>query len=145
MTRQKHTPGRAAGCAGSRRSSRRDAILRVVSARHGHLSAEQVFAAARKLLPGIGIATVYRSLKSLCACGVLSEFVPSDGVTRYELAGSRSHHDHLICTVCGAFIEAVDPEIERLQELLAARHGFRIASHRLEIYGTCSGCVKSRK
>lgn len=131
-------------CQGSRRSRRREVILEVLAAERGHLSAEQLHKAAAKLLPGIGIATVYRSLKCLCGCGKVSEFIPADGVARYEPAGKRGHHDHLICTACGCFIEAVDPEIERLQEKLAASHGFKPVSHKLEIYGLCSDCAKKK-
>lgn len=128
----------------ARRSARRDAILEVLASGPGHLSAEEIHKAARKLLPGLGIATVYRALRVLCAGGKAAEFIPADGVARYEPAGSRPHHDHLICTACGSFIEAVDPEIERLQERLAARHGFKPARHKLEIYGLCAGCAKRK-
>ncbi len=132
-------PG-ARACRASRHSRRREAILAVLASGAGHLSAEEIHREARKRLPGIGIATVYRSLKFLCGCGEASEFIPADGVARYEPAGARAHHDHLICTACGRFIEAVDPAIERLQEKLAARHGFRPTRHKLEIYGVCSAC-----
>lgn len=144
MARKTAPVKRTCDCQGARRSSRREAILEVITAERGHLSAEQVHKAAKKSLPGIGIATVYRALKCLCGCGKVSEFIPADGVARYEPAGARAHHDHLVCTRCGAFIEAVDPEIERLQERLAARHGFAISSHRLEIYGLCARCARKK-
>lgn len=128
-------------CEGARHSKRREAILQVLNDGRGHLSAEEVHREARKRLPGIGIATVYRALKFLCGCGQASEFIPADGVARYEPGGSRAHHDHLICTACGRFIEAVDPAIERLQEKLAARHGFKPTRHKLEIYGVCADCA----
>lgn len=142
----KKTPphSKVCDCQAYRRSRRREAILEVLSSESGHLNAEQIHKAAQRRLPGLGIATVYRALKCLCGCGKVSEFIPADGVARYEPAGERAHHDHLICTACGAFIEAVDPEIERLQERLAARHGFAIASHRLEIYGLCRACAKKK-
>lgn len=131
-------------CQGSRRSRRREAILEVLDSGAGHLSAEQIHKAARKRLPGIGIATVYRALKCLCGCGKVTEFIPSDGVARYEPGGDKPHHDHLICTACGCFAEAVDPEIERLQARLAAKHGYSISGHRLEIYGLCPCCSKKK-
>lgn len=142
----KKTPDKiqACDCQGSRRSRGREVILAALSAEHGHLSAGQLHKAAQKRLPGLGIATVYRALKCLCGCGKVTEFIPADGVARYELAGERGHHDHLICTECGSFIEAVDPEIELLQEKLAARHGFTPYSHKLEIYGVCAGCAKAK-
>lgn len=132
-------------CQGARHSRQREAILETLAAESGHLSAEQLHKAARKRLPGLGIATVYRALKCLCGCGKVSEFIPADGVARYEPAGERGHHDHLICTACGRFIEAVDPEIERLQLKLAARHGFKPASHKLEIYGICAACAGKKQ
>lgn len=144
MAKRKSSSGKTCDCAGSRRSKRREAVLEAVFSGPGHLNAEQIHKEAQKRLPGLGIATVYRSLKCLCGCGKVSEFIPADGVARYEPAGSRPHHDHLICTSCGCFAEAVDPEIERLQERLAARHGYKITSHRLEIYGLCPCCSKKR-
>lgn len=131
----------ACDCQNARHSRRREAILEVLTTGSGHLSAEEIHRAARQRLPGIGIATVYRALKFLCGCGQAAEFIPADGVARYE-PGSREHHDHLICTACGRFTEAVDPEIERLQVRLAARHAFKPSSHKLEIYGLCSRCAK---
>lgn len=142
MPKKPFTKREACECRGARRSRRREAILEVLTSGPGHLSAEEIHIAARQRLPGIGIATVYRALKFLCGCGQAAEFIPADGVARYEPGGSRAHHDHLICTSCGRFTEAVDPEIERLQVKLAARHGFKPSSHKLEIYGLCSGCAR---
>lgn len=141
MPKKPLTARKTCDCRGTRRGARREAVLDVLTSGPGHLSAEEIYRAALTRFPGIGIATVYRALKCLCSCGKASEFIPADGVARYEPAGSRAHHDHLICTSCGSFIEAVDPEIERLQERLAARHGFRVSSHKLEIYGQCAGCA----
>lgn len=144
MPKKSNTNKKVCDCQGARKSRRREAILDVLSCGTSHLTAEQIHKEAQRRLAGIGIATVYRALKCLCGCGKVSEFIPADGVARYEPAGARAHHDHLICTACGAFIEAVDPEIERLQERLASRHGFVIASHRLEIYGLCRACAKKK-
>lgn len=130
-------------CANSRHSSRRDVIVEVLSSGNNHLSAEEIYVAAKKKIPGIGIATVYRALKCLCGCGKVLELILSDGVSRYETA-DRAHHDHLICTSCGIFIEAMDPKIERLQEKLAAKHGFKISSHHMKIFGLCSRCSKKK-
>lgn len=144
MAKRKPASPRICDCQGARKSRRREAVLEALSSGPGHLNAEQIHKAARKRMPGLGIATVYRALKCLCGCGKISEFIPADGVARYEPAGERAHHDHLVCTACGCFTEAVDPEIERLQERLAAKHGYRISSHRLEIYGLCPCCAKKK-
>jgi Fur family ferric uptake transcriptional regulator len=63
-----------------------------------------------------------------------------DGQTRYEATSCAEHHDHLICNECGAIIEFEDPRIEQLQDEVARAQGFTIVSHRLEIFGLCSGC-----
>ena len=57
----------------------------------------------------------------------------------------RSHHDHLICERCGRIVEFVNPEVERLQDEIAAAHGFTMNRHRHELYGTCAACRDPRK
>jgi Fur family ferric uptake transcriptional regulator len=58
-------------------------------------------------------------------------------VTRYELADSEAHHDHLICDACGRIIEFEEPLIEELQERIAERYEFVILHHKHELYGRC--------
>jgi len=96
----------------------------------------------RQKHPRIGYATVYRTLKLLAECGLAEQRHFGDGQTRYEQSDSREHHDHLICTECGAILEFEDPGIERLQLKVAKEHNFTIQRHRLEIYGQCAKCSK---
>jgi Fur family ferric uptake transcriptional regulator len=60
--------------------------------------------------------------------------------TLYEVASGRSHHDHLICEQCGRIVEFVSPEVERIQDRIASRHGFTLSRHRHELYGLCPEC-----
>lgn len=83
--------------------------------------------------PGIAIATVYRTVKLFQDRGILESHKFADGRARYETA-EQEHHDHLIDVRTGDIIEFRSDEIERLQEEIARRHGYRIVSHRLEIY-----------
>ena len=76
----------------------------------------------------------------LAEAGLCRELKFDDGTTRYEHLYGHRHHDHLICTTCGRFVEVVDPAIERLQMRVAERHGFRPERHRMEIYGICRRC-----
>lgn len=123
-----------------KRSVKRELILKVMEGSGQHLTADRIHALAREKNPKLGVATVYRTLKLFCKMGIAREIMPEDGTCRYELAENKGHHDHLICLGCGAFIEAVDPEIEKLQNRLAARHGFQPQRHKLEIYGFCAAC-----
>ena len=93
----------------------------------------------------MGVATVYRTLKLLCAAGLCRRLKVEGGPARYEHLYGHQHHDHLICTRCGTFVEVVDPEIERLQEKLSKIHGFTPQQHRMELYGICSNCLHKDK
>jgi Fur family ferric uptake transcriptional regulator len=117
-----------------------DEFLRCAS----HPSTEELYLRLRKKHPGIGYATVYRTLKLFAACGIAEERNFGDGQTRYESSTAEEHHDHLICRNCGTIIEFEDPRIEELQSEVARRHGFVIENHRLELYGLCRKCSPSR-
>ncbi|MFO0613328.1 MAG: transcriptional repressor [Polyangiaceae bacterium] len=110
-----------------------------------HVTIEDLLAEVRTHDRGIGYATVYRTLKLLAECGVASERRFGDGLSRYELADDGDeHHDHLICTTCGEITEFEDPRIEKLQETIAEKHGFKLTSHKHEMYGVCAKCIASR-
>ena len=64
---------------------------------------------------------------------------------RYEHRHLGRHHDHLICTKCGKIVEFADEEIERLQLAIAAKQGFHMLQHRMEIYGLCNACIAQRR
>lgn len=126
---------------GLKSTRQREVILDEFLASGAHLSTEELYLALRKQHPGIGYATVHRTLKLLAESGLAAPRHFGDGQTRYEQHSDAHHHDHLICTVCGAIIEFEDEVIELLQEKVAKEHGFLIERHRLDIYGRCSGCV----
>ena len=125
---------------GLKQSAQRDVILEVFLKSEKHLTSDELYGMSRRRLPSIGHATVYRTLRLLCECGLCRGLKLEDGVTRYEHLYGHEHHDHLICTKCGKFVEVVDPEIEKLQEKLAKANGFVVKRHRLELYGTCKEC-----
>ena len=86
----------------------------------------------------IGYATVYRTMRMLGEAGILHEYKFSDGMTRYELADSHGHHDHIICMDCGLIQEFEEPLIEELQNRIAAQMGFNLRHHKHELYGRCT-------
>jgi Fur family ferric uptake transcriptional regulator len=125
---------------GLRHSEQRMQILDVFLKTEKHLTTEELHKLTQKKHPSIGVATVYRTLKLLIECGLCRELKLEDGITRYEHLYGHEHHDHLVCTQCGALVEVLDAEIERLQDKLARSHGFKIESHKLELYGICRQC-----
>ena len=118
---------------GLRMTGPRRTIARVLSEAEDHPDVEELHARAAKVDPGISLATVYRTVKLFEEAGILDRLEFGDGRARYEDA-DRDHHDHLIDMGTGEVIEFVDPEIEALQEKIAARLGYRLIGHRLELY-----------
>lgn len=109
-----------------------------------HVTTEDLYALVRAVDPKVGQATVYRTLRLLCDAGLAKEFHFGGGMASYEPA-EGDHHDHLICMSCDKNLEVVDETIEKLQEKLAAKHGFSLTSHRMYLYGVCSDCAKKNK
>ena len=105
-----------------------------------HYSAEEFYNYLQSKDVEVGQATVYRTLRLLAAAGIAKEVNFGDGYTRFEVGFGHEHHDHLIYERCSENIEVLDEEIEGLQELLAARYGYTLTSHRLYLYGVCPKC-----
>lgn len=125
---------------GLRSTRQRDVILDVFLSTHEHLSVEELYLKVKASHPGIGQATVYRTLKLFVEAGLAREMTLSDGQTRYEHQLAGEHHDHLICTRCNSIIEFEDETIERLQREIAQRHGFILTSHKMQLCGICPAC-----
>lgn len=115
-------------------------ILNVFLSIEKHVSVEELFTTARASVPGTGYATVHRTLKLLCECGLARQVDLGDRISRFEHNYNHEHHDHLICTVCGKTIEFHCVIIEEKQEKVAKQHGFTYTSHKMQIYGCCSTC-----
>ncbi len=119
---------------GLRMTDQRRIVAKVIGDAMDHPDVEELYARAAKLDPKISLATVYRTVKLFEEAGILEKHEFGDGRARYEDA-ERDHHDHLIDVNTGAVIEFVDPDIEALQERIAARLGYRLIGHRLELLG----------
>lgn len=109
-------------------------IATVLQESDDHPDVEELYARASARDEGISIATVYRTVKLFEEAGILDRLEFGDGRARYEDA-ERDHHDHLIDLNSGEVIEFVDAEIEALQEKIAAKLGYELRGHKLELYG----------
>ena len=119
---------------GLRMTGQRVVIAQVLEDAQDHPDVEELHARASEIDQNISIATVYRTVKLFEEAGLLERLEFGDGRARYEDA-ERDHHDHLIDMQTGEIIEFVDPEIEALQDKIAARLGYKLKGHRLELYG----------
>ena len=118
---------------GLRMTDQRRTIASVLEAANDHPDVEELYARASAADAGISLATVYRTVKLFEESGILEKHEFGDGRARYETA-DRDHHDHLIDMHSGEVIEFVDPDIEALQERIAAKLGYELKGHRLELY-----------
>ena len=130
---------------GLKHSKPRELIIQTFLGMEKHITVEDLWGAVKKKCPSVGYATVYRTMKLLYESGLCREIRFEDGTTRYEHLYGHEHHDHLICTQCGRFVEVVDSGIEKLQERLMRRYGFLPQSHRMNLYGICRKCRRNKR
>jgi Fur family peroxide stress response transcriptional regulator len=124
-TAQKLTPQRAA-------------VFQVILEREDHLTANEIFEAARKRLPTISYATVYNSLRFLKDAGLVHEINFGDSASRYDRETER--HDHAICTGCGKMVDFDLPEAAELMRVAARKSHFKPESVHLTLRGLCADC-----
>lgn len=119
---------------GLRMTDQRRVVAQVLTESQDHPDVEELYRRASARDPHISIATVYRTVRLFEEAGVIEKHDFGDGRSRYEEA-TDEHHDHLIDMKSGKVVEFVDPEVERLQQEIARRLGFRLVGHRMELYG----------
>src|SRR5436309_7415806 len=128
------------GPTGSKRSSKRDWILRVFLKQEGHLSADDLFDLVRREASGIGRATVYRTLQWMVEAGVARKVDFGEGRSRFEPSYGHPRHFHLICNTCHRSSEFLSSDIEALVEEISAARRFVPAQTVVQIFGTCDEC-----
>ena len=102
-------------------------------------SAQDMHDELRRRGENIGLTTVYRTLQSMAAAGMVDTLRTDTGESVYRRC-SDQHHHHLVCRRCGSTIEVGDHEVEQWAAEVADKHGFSDVSHTIEIVGTCSHC-----
>jgi Fur family ferric uptake transcriptional regulator len=84
------------------------------------------------------------TLKLMCRFGFAHKSRFDNGMVLYEHRHLGQHHDHMICTKCRKILEFEEEQLEQLQIKIAARHGFHLLQHKMEIYGICNDCIRER-
>lgn len=118
---------------GLRMTGQRRIIAKVLSDAIDHPDVETVYERASAIDKGIGLATVYRTLRLFEEADILERHDFGDGRARYEEMPNE-HHDHLIDVHSGKVIEFRNEAIEKLQAKIAAELGYKLIDHRLELY-----------
>jgi Fe2+ or Zn2+ uptake regulation protein len=126
--------------AGYRVTEPRRAVARLIAGRAGHFSAADIVADARGHHLGIGRATVFRALDLFAELGVVERLDLPSGDHAYVTC-EPAHHHHVICSKCGRTADVDDAGLQAVTSQIARRTGFRIDTHRLEMFGLCPDCA----
>ena len=119
---------------GVKLTEQRKTIAKIMSDSQDHPDVDELYRRASKIDSKISIATVYRTVKLFEEAGIVAKHDFKGGKARYEEL-SEGHHDHLIDIKTGEIIEFVDDEIEKLQQKVAEKYGYKLVDHKLELYG----------
>ncbi|MEL6105715.1 MAG: Fur family transcriptional regulator [Planctomycetota bacterium] len=131
---------------GQRQTTQRKFLIEQIFSQHDHFDAEELV----ERLPRRGeanyvsTATVYRTLRECVDAGLLNSF-QLDGRTVYDHDYGYPQHDHLYCSRCRKLVEFQSDELLAIRNEMAAKHGFRVESHKMIIHGVCRECARARR
>ena len=129
---------------GMRMTRQRQAVLRAVEGFDRPFSAGELTRAVAAREPGVGRASVFRTLALLVATGQVQR-LHTGGRERYTLCLEPKHHHHVTCTRCGRaedFTLARVDAFEAAVEAAVTQLGYSVQSHVLEVHGTCRSCAQ---
>ena len=119
----------------------RAVILETIAHKGGHLSAQEVYIEASERLPGLNIATIYRTLDSLHSAGLIDLLSSGSKPVHFSLRDPSNPHGHLVCRKCESIFE-IDPAfIDRIAREVRHKSGFVIDAHHLTLTGLCEMCA----
>ena len=125
---------------GVRATRQRAAISTLLENLDDFRSAQELHDELRRRGEGIGLTTVYRTLQSMAASGLVDTLRTSTGESVYRRC-SEQHHHHLVCRACGSTVEIQGVDVEVWASEVAREHGFSDVSHTIEIFGMCGDCA----
>ena len=119
-------------------TKQRKAVLQVIRESENHLTASEIYEAARRRLPSISYATVYNSLKYLKDAGLVNEISFGNGASRYDRETER--HDHALCTRCGKLVDFDLTVTSDLVRAAVRQTRFQPQTIHLTLRGLCPDC-----
>ncbi len=125
--------------AGYRLTDPRRAVAAMIAGRDGHFTAADLVEEAHRHHPGMGRATVFRALDLFTSLGLVERVDLPAGDHAY-VACEPAHHHHAICTACGRSLDVEDLGLAEVLGEIGRRSGFRVTTHRLELFGLCATC-----
>lgn len=130
---------------GYRVTSQRIAVLKVIcQSGSNNLSADEIYMRVKKAVPGIGIATVYKTLRIFEREGMISKTEFPDKIFRYEIMEDKSISCHMFCIGCGKTYKLKNSHVEALIKNMDAGIPFTPLRGGIMIYGYCSECAQKK-
>jgi Fur family transcriptional regulator, peroxide stress response regulator len=124
---------------GVRITPQRHAILEYLISSELHPTADDIYKALEGNFPNMSVATVYNNLRVFRNAGLIKELTFGDASSRFDFV--THDHYHIICDECGTIVDFHHPGLEEVERLASHVTGFKVSSHRLEVYGTCQSCA----
>jgi len=128
----------------TRVTRQRTLILDIIQRARRHLNADEIYRQARLRRSGLGLSTVYRTLRVLTKLGLVEE-IYIDGTRRYYERKQAAEHHHLVCLSCGRVIEFHYPLARRIRKSIHQAKDFAIVNTEVRVTGYCSQCRESRE
>lgn len=125
---------------GFRVTPQRRIILETIAHTGGHLSVQEVYLATCERLPGLNIATIYRTVDSLHKAGIIDVFTSENGPDRFSLRDAQNPHGHLVCRRCGQILEVGLDLLEKLAVSVNQETQFFVDANHLTLFGLCHDC-----
>lgn len=128
---------------GLRYTRQRQAVWDELCSSDDHRDAEEIYFSLQNSGINVSRATVYRTIDVLVKNNMVRKLELGDGRARYEHKINSTHHDHLICVQCGRIEEFLDEEIEKLQDKIVDKLGFKLIRHIHQLFVICNDCKES--
>lgn len=123
---------------GVRMTPQRYAILEFLLSSMSHPTADEIYKSLEGKFPNMSVATVYNNLRVFKEAGLVRELTYGDASSRFD--ANMTDHYHVICRKCGKITDFDYPTLIDVEREAAKRTGFRVESHRMEVYGICKEC-----
>ena len=124
---------------GVRITPQRHAILEFLIQSMIHPTADDIYKALENKFPNMSVATVYNNLRVFREAGLVKELTYGDSSSRFDFV--TNDHYHMICDACGKIVDFHYPGLDEVEHLASHVTGFKVNTHRMEIYGTCPTCI----
>ena len=128
---------------GLRYTRQRQAVWDELCSSDDHRDAEEIYFSLQNSGINVSRATVYRTIDVLVKNNMVRKLELGDGRARYEHKLNSTHHDHLICVQCGRIEEFLDEGIEKLQDKIVDKLGFKLIRHIHQLFVICNDCKES--